>query len=77
MTDTVTNKTRATWVMEALKRFNEVSPCGMSWDREGVEILAGDLMADIYHLLAQEGIDPWSVVERAEGHFNTERDDER
>ena len=74
------NKERAAWAMEALKRFDEVCPCGLSDDPEDVESACADLIADIFHLLDSvwdgEGPEPDSVVRTAMGHYSRECEEE-
>ena len=66
--------------MEALKRFDEVCPCGLSDDPEDVESVCGDLIANIFHLLDSiwdgEGSEPDSVVRKAMLHYNRESEEE-
>ena len=66
----LSNKDRASWAMEALKRFDEICPCDLNED--AVETASADLMANIFHLLAQSGHEPWDSVERAMGHYRNE-----
>jgi len=70
----LSNKERAGWAMEALKRFDEVCPCGL--DEDGVKTASVDLMANIFHLLARAGHEPRASVERAMGHYRNELEEE-
>ena len=61
------NQDRAESARRVLTYFCELVP-----NDDDVEILATDLICNIKHLLASEGIDFQSVLDAADGHFEAE-----
>ncbi len=64
----MTNEQRAEQARKTLDYFLSLAP-----NDEDVETLAIDLLADILHLLEQEGTDFERVLRLAEDHFRAER----
>tara|TARA_R110000824_G_scaffold266117_1_gene455137 strand:- start:679 stop:882 length:204 start_codon:yes stop_codon:yes gene_type:complete len=64
----MTNEDRAEQARNTLKYFLSIVP-----NDDDVETLAIDLLADILHLLEQEGLDSERVFTNAEDHFRAER----
>ncbi len=64
----MTNRERAEKARLTLQYFLSIVP-----NDDDVEILARDLLADMLHLLDQEGIDFESVMESAADHFQSEK----
>jgi hypothetical protein len=64
----ITNEDRAGQARQTLDYFLNIAP-----NDDDVETLATDLLADILHLLDQEGIDFERVLSSAEDHFRAER----
>jgi hypothetical protein len=61
------NKDRAESARNVLTYFCELVP-----NDEDIETLSIDLICNIKHLLASEGIDYLSVLDTADGHFEAE-----
>jgi hypothetical protein len=64
----MTNEDRAKQARKTLDYFLSIVP-----NDDDVETLAIDLLADILHLLEQEGVDSDRVLASAENHFRAER----
>jgi len=64
----MTNEDRAKQARMTLDYFLSIVP-----NDDDVETLAIDLLADILHLLEQEGVDSGRVLASAENHFRAER----
>ena len=64
----MTNEDRAKQARMTLDYFLSIFP-----NDDDVETLAIDLLADILHLLEQEGVDSERVLSSAESHFRAER----
>jgi len=64
----MTNEQRAEQARNTLNYFLSIVP-----NDDDVETLATDLLADIFHLLEQEGVDFERVLSSAEDHFRAER----
>jgi hypothetical protein len=65
----LTNEDRAIAARQTLDYFLSIVP-----NDDDVETLARDLLADMLHLLDQEGIDFERVMESATDHFQTEKE---
>jgi hypothetical protein len=70
------NKDKAEWAMGALRRFNELCPGDLSDDPADIRMVAGDLIADIFHLLQSKKISPASVVSEAATYYEYEKGEE-
>jgi len=66
----MTNEQRADEARHTLQHFKSLGD-----HDDCVETLAIDLMADILHLLEQEGFDHARVLRTAEGHFHAEKEE--
>jgi len=66
----MTNEQRAEEARHTLRHFKSLGD-----HEDDVETLAIDLVADILHLLEQEGVDHARVLRTAEGHFHAEREE--
>jgi len=65
----MTNEDRAKAAQKTLDYFLSIVP-----NDDCVETLSIDLLADMLHLLEQEGIDSERVIRSAENHFRSERE---
>ena len=65
-----TNAQRAFWAHSCLDHFAVLTGADTTED------CAGDLIADIGHLCARDGLDFLAIVKRGIGHWQVERDDE-
>jgi hypothetical protein len=68
-----TNKDRAGWAHEALRRFGEITGVG----DEDLKTQISDLVADLMHLAKIESVDFDDVLDSARMHYEAELDEER
>lgn len=78
MNDTPNNSTRAGWAVHALNvfaqdTFNKPFTALCEEDRQDC---VADLIGNLLHLLAHQGLDPAKALRCAVGNFAEERDDE-
>ncbi|WP_345253384.1 hypothetical protein [Streptomyces hundungensis] len=77
-----TNKTRAYWALSALEAFGEHTGQREYFDGtltispEAIREVAGDLVANIFHLARLNGLAPESIISSAEMHFEEETREE-
>jgi hypothetical protein len=79
--DPVDNEQRAAWAMAALRHYASLNRWGgeeviEDGDSEHLDEVAGDLMNDLYHLLADHKLDPQVLHERALMGYEEERAEE-
>ncbi|MFI6682536.1 hypothetical protein [Streptomyces sp. NPDC050485] len=73
-----TNKTRAYWALAAMEAFGDHTGQREYFDGtltiapEVIREVAGDLVANIFHLARVNDLDPESIIAAAEMHFEEE-----
>lgn len=74
----VDNEDRRDWARAALDAFGEQSgQIGMDYaDAEHLDEIAGDLIADLFHLANAAGLDIDALIERARDHHAHEHEDD-
>ncbi|MEV6551720.1 hypothetical protein AB0M57_23820 [Streptomyces sp. NPDC051597] len=76
------NMTRASWALAALEAFGdqtgqrEYFTGTLTVAPEIIHEVAGDLVANIFHLARMNGLDPESIIAAAEMHFEEEMREE-
>ncbi|MCM1967769.1 hypothetical protein [Streptomyces sp. G1] len=78
------NVARANWALTALKSFGEETgqkgdeyfPGSLAMEEWALKEIAGDLMANLFHLARLNGIDPRSLIEAGATHFTEEVEEE-
>ncbi|MGG2462812.1 hypothetical protein ACO0M4_23840 [Streptomyces sp. RGM 3693] len=76
------NKTRANWALTALEAFGgqtgqrEYFDGTLTIAPEVIREVAGDLIANIFHLARMNDLDPESIIAAAEFHFEEEVQEE-
>ncbi len=68
------NDQRAEWARAAVEEFRDVCRGSPLDDQDGWDEACGDLVSDLMHLIAKEGLDPIEVVRRGVCMYLDERD---
>lgn len=76
------NKTRAFWALTALEAFGQktgqnYSDGTLDMGEDALGEIAGDLLANLFHLARFNSLDPDAIVRSGYLHFEAEVDEER